>query len=236
MKSAAYPKCLLCPENVGYAGRLNHPARQNLRQIPITLQTEQWYLQYSPYVYYQEHCILLKGEHVPMKITETTFRRLIQFIELMPHYFMGSNAGLPVVGGSILNHEHYQGGHHVFPIEKASVRQVYKFRGFEEISVSVINWQNGHAFGCLDAIKRSSLSWQRIFCISGKTTATNGCRFWRRPMARNITRLRRLPGLTRRVSMSWIWCCATTVLHRSTPMAFSIRIRSCTTLKRKTLG
>ncbi len=141
MKSAAYPKCLLCPENVGYAGRLNHPARQNLRQIPITLQTEQWYLQYSPYVYYQEHCILLKGEHVPMKITETTFRRLIQFIELMPHYFMGSNAGLPVVGGSILNHEHYQGGHHVFPIEKASVRQVYKFRGFEEISVRVINWQ-----------------------------------------------------------------------------------------------
>ena len=141
MKSSSYPKCLLCPENVGYAGRLNHPARQNLRQIPMNLQGEQWYLQYSPYVYYNEHCILLKGEHVPMKISELTFRRLIQFIEKLPHYFMGSNAGLPVVGGSILSHEHYQGGHHVFPMEKASVRQSYTHRSYPGVTISVVNWQ-----------------------------------------------------------------------------------------------
>ncbi|MCI8633323.1 MAG: galactokinase [Lachnospiraceae bacterium] len=141
MKASSYPKCLLCPENVGYAGRLNHPARQNLRQLALNLQAEEWYLQYSPYVYYQEHCILLKGEHVPMKIEEKTFRRLIQFIELLPHYFMGSNAGLPVVGGSILNHEHYQGGHHVFPMEKARARQFYQHADFPDVSVSVINWQ-----------------------------------------------------------------------------------------------
>lgn len=141
MKSSSYPKCLLCPENVGYSGRLNHPARQNLRQIPMNLQGEEWYLQYSPYVYYNEHCILLKGEHVPMKISELTFRRLIQFIEMLPHYFMGSNAGLPVVGGSILSHEHYQGGHHVFPMEKARVRQSFQHQGYPGVTVSVVNWQ-----------------------------------------------------------------------------------------------
>lgn len=139
-QKASYPKCLLCPENVGYPGRLDHPARQNLRQIPMMLEGEQWYLQYSPYTYYQEHCILLKESHVPMKIDELTFRRLFQFIEMMPHYFMGSNAGLPVVGGSILTHEHYQGGHHVFPMEKAAVRQRYMAPGHEGLTVNVLNW------------------------------------------------------------------------------------------------
>ncbi len=140
MKNAAYPKCLLCPENVGYQGRLGHPARQNLRQIPLEIQGEEWYLQYSPYTYYNEHCILLKGEHVPMKISELTFRRLFQFITLLPHYFMGSNAGLPVVGGSILTHEHYQGGHHVFPMEKASIRCEYKDRLAKDVKIAVVNW------------------------------------------------------------------------------------------------
>lgn len=139
-KSTGYPKCLLCPENVGYAGRTNHPARQNLRQIPMTLEGEQWYLQYSPYTYYQEHCILLKGEHVPMKISELTFRRLFDFIEKLPHYFMGSNAGLPVVGGSILTHEHYQGGHHTFAMEKASIRANYTNKVEPEVSAATINW------------------------------------------------------------------------------------------------
>lgn len=140
MKSSGYPKCLLCPENVGYAGRADHPARQNLRQIPMKLEGEQWYLQYSPYTYYQEHCILLKGEHVPMKINEFTFRRLFAFIETLPHYFMGSNAGLPVVGGSILNHEHYQGGHHVFPMEKAALRATYSDPAHPSVAVGAINW------------------------------------------------------------------------------------------------
>ena len=140
MKSASYPKCLLCPENVGYAGRPNHPARQNLRQIPVTLQGESWYLQYSPYVYYQEHCILLKGEHVPMKISPVTFRRLLYFVDLMPHYFMGSNAGLPVVGGSSLHHEHYQGGRHVFPMEKAATERRYCHPDFPGIRVRTLRW------------------------------------------------------------------------------------------------
>lgn len=135
-----YPKCLLCHENVGFPGNLHHPARQNLRQISLTLQEEPWYLQYSPYTYYPEHCILLKAEHVPMQVSEVTFRRLFEFVDLLPHYFMGSNAGLPVVGGSILSHEHYQGGHHTFPMEKASVRQTYEHRGYPGVSVSVINW------------------------------------------------------------------------------------------------
>ncbi|MCF0135206.1 MAG: UDP-glucose--hexose-1-phosphate uridylyltransferase [Lachnospiraceae bacterium] len=140
MKSSDYPKCLLCPENVGYQGRPDHAARQNLRQIPMTLAGEQWYLQYSPYTYYQEHCILLKGEHVPMKINETTFRRLFEFIETLPHYFMGSNAGLPVVGGSILNHEHYQGGHHQFPMAKAACRAYYTDPRHKDVKIGAINW------------------------------------------------------------------------------------------------
>lgn len=141
MKSSSYPKCMLCIENVGYQGRLNHPARQNLRQIPMHLNHENWYLQYSPYVYYNEHCILLKEEHVPMKINVDTFRRLFAFIETLPHYFIGSNAGLPVVGGSILNHEHYQGGHHVFPMEKAAIRKQMTHPKFPGVSVGLINWQ-----------------------------------------------------------------------------------------------
>ncbi len=141
LKSSSYPKCMLCIENVGYQGRLNHPARQNLRQIPMYLNNENWYLQYSPYVYYNEHCILLKGEHVPMKINVDTFRRLFAFIETLPHYFIGSNAGLPVVGGSILSHEHYQGGHHVFPMEKASIRATYTHPDHPEVSIGLIHWQ-----------------------------------------------------------------------------------------------
>lgn len=141
LKSSSYPKCMLCIENVGYQGRLNHPARQNLRQIPMHLNNENWYLQYSPYVYYNEHCILLKEEHVPMKINVDTFRRLFAFIETLPHYFIGSNAGLPVVGGSILSHEHYQGGHHVFPMEKASIRAQYTHPDFPGVSIGLINWQ-----------------------------------------------------------------------------------------------
>ena len=140
MKSSSYPKCLLCAENVGFEGSLSQPARQNLRQIPLRLAGEDWYLQYSPYTYYQEHCILLKGEHVPMKINAKTFERLFEFIETLPHYFMGSNAGLPVVGGSILSHEHYQGGHHVFPMEKASIRQRYMDASHPSVKISIVHW------------------------------------------------------------------------------------------------
>lgn len=159
-QTAKYPQCLLCAENVGYAGRLDHPARQNLREVPIKLQGEQWYLHYSPYTYYQEHCILTKGEHVPMKISDVTFRRLFQFVELLPHYFMGSNAGLPVVGGSILTHEHYQGGHHVFAMEKAAVRSRYADLSHRNVKVSIVNWP-------LSCIRLSSAEKEPLLEVAG---------------------------------------------------------------------
>lgn len=135
-----YPKCLLCRENEGYAGRVDHPARQNLRLIPVTLQKEQWFFQYSPYVYYNEHCIVLNGRHAPMKIDGATFRRLLDFIRQFPHYFVGSNADLPIVGGSILSHDHFQGGRHVFAMEKAPVEQHVTFRGFADVEAGIVKW------------------------------------------------------------------------------------------------
>lgn len=139
-KASSYPACMLCPENTGYAGRLNHPARQNLRQLPLRLQGEDWFMQYSPYVYYNEHCIVLKAEHIPMKVSPLTFRRLFDFVDIFPHYFLGSNAGLPVVGGSILNHEHYQGGRHRFPMEFAAVRGEYTDPEFPNVTVKSLVW------------------------------------------------------------------------------------------------
>jgi UDPglucose--hexose-1-phosphate uridylyltransferase len=135
-----YPKCLLCDENVGYAGRLNHPARQNHRIIPIELDGEPWYFQYSPYVYYNEHSIVLNKEHVPMKIGPSTFRRLIDFVEQFPHYFIGSNADLPIVGGSILNHDHFQAGRHVFAMEKASLGTTFTHPDYPEVKTSTVKW------------------------------------------------------------------------------------------------
>ena len=120
-KSSSYPKCQLCMENEGYAGRVNHPARENHRIIPITIQGKKWGFQYSPYVYYNEHCIVFNGEHIPMKIDRNAFAKLFDFIKLFPHYFLGSNADLPIVGGSILSHDHFQGGHYTFAMAKAPI-------------------------------------------------------------------------------------------------------------------
>lgn len=140
MKSSSYPKCLLCKENVGYAGRINHPARQNLRIIPVTLKDEEWNMQYSPYSYYNEHCIVLSSNHEPMVINKNTFDRNLEFVEKFPHYFIGSNADLPIVGGSILTHDHYQGGRYEFAMEKA--KDVYNFdiNGYENIKISIVKW------------------------------------------------------------------------------------------------
>nr|WP_238162456.1 UDP-glucose--hexose-1-phosphate uridylyltransferase [Cohnella sp. AR92] len=135
-----YPKCLLCKENVGYAGRVNHPARQNLRAIPLELQGAPWFLQYSPYVYYNEHSIVFSGEHVPMKISHATFPRLLDFVESFPHYFIGSNADLPIVGGSILNHDHFQAGRHVFPMETAVVDRWRQHATEGAVTVGVVRW------------------------------------------------------------------------------------------------
>ena len=139
-KSVGYPKCQLCIENEGYQGRVNHPARQNHRIIPIVLDNEDYYLQYSPYVYYNEHCIVFNGQHVPMKIERSTFRKQLDFIKQFPHYFVGSNADLPIVGGSILSHEHFQGGHYTFAMEAAPVEQDITFPGYEDVKAGIVAW------------------------------------------------------------------------------------------------
>ena len=135
-----YPKCQLCRENEGYAGRMNHPARQNHRIIPITIDGKDWFFQYSPYVYYNEHCIVFNGAHVPMKIDRSAFRKLLDFVKQFPHYFVGSNANLPIVGGSILSHDHFQGGRYTFAMEKAPVEKAVSFPGFEDIECGIVKW------------------------------------------------------------------------------------------------
>lgn len=139
-KASNYPKCLLCKENEGYAGRGNHPARGNHRIIPIVLNNENFYLQYSPYVYYNEHCIVFNSEHTPMKIDHDAFAKLLDFVTIFPHYFIGSNADLPIVGGSILTHDHFQGGNYEFPMAKAPVETKLEFKGFEDISAGIVKW------------------------------------------------------------------------------------------------
>ena len=137
---SAYPKCQLCVENEGYAGRLNHPARENHRIIPLTINDSAWNFQYSPYVYYNEHCIVFNSQHTPMKIERATFRKLLDFVALFPHYFVGSNADLPIVGGSILSHDHFQGGHYEFAMAKAPVEKSWTFPGFEDVEAGIVHW------------------------------------------------------------------------------------------------
>ncbi len=137
---SGYPKCLLCRENEGYAGRMNHPARQNHRVIPVTIDGGDWFLQYSPYVYYNEHCIVFNSRHVPMKIDRSAFRKLLDFVIQFPHYFVGSNADLPIVGGSILSHDHFQGGRYTFAMERAPVEREVSFPGFEDVEAGIVRW------------------------------------------------------------------------------------------------
>lgn len=139
-KSTGYPKCLLCTENEGYAGRLDHPARQNHRIIPIELNGTSFFLQYSPYVYYNEHCIVLNKDHVPMHIDGQAFGNLLDFVTLFPHYFIGSNADLPIVGGSVLSHDHYQGGGYTFAMARAEVETAFTVPGFEDIQTGIVKW------------------------------------------------------------------------------------------------
>ena len=139
-KQSGYPKCLLCIENEGYAGRVNHPARQNHRVIPIEINSSKWGFQYSPYVYYNEHCIVFNSEHIPMKIDHAAFCKLFDFVKQFPHYFLGSNADLPIVGGSILSHDHFQGGHYEFAMAKAGVEKSFVVKGFEDVDAGIVKW------------------------------------------------------------------------------------------------
>ena len=140
LPASNYPRCQLCAENEGYAGRVNHPARQNHRIVPITIHDAPWFLQYSPYVYYNEHCICLSGAHTPMKIDRACFGKLLDFVRQFPHYFVGSNADLPIVGGSILAHDHFQGGRYAFAMEKAPVETTFTFAGFEDVQAGIVKW------------------------------------------------------------------------------------------------
>ncbi len=139
-KQSGYPKCLLCMENEGYAGRINHPARQNHRIIPVTIQDSKWGFQYSPYVYYNEHCIVFNSKHIPMKIEHGTFCKLFDFVKQFPHYIVGSNADLPIVGGSILSHDHFQGGSYEFAMAKALVEREFTVTGFEDVKAGIVKW------------------------------------------------------------------------------------------------
>ncbi|MCM1127912.1 MAG: UDP-glucose--hexose-1-phosphate uridylyltransferase [Lachnospiraceae bacterium] len=158
-KQSGYPKCLLCRENEGYAGRVNHPARQNHRIIPVTIQGEPWGFQYSPYVYYNEHCIVFNSRHIPMKIDHDTFCKLFDFVKQFPHYFVGSNADLPIVGGSILSHDHFQGGHYEFAMAKAPVERDFTVKGFEDVKAGIVKWP-------MSVIRLSSESTERIIALA----------------------------------------------------------------------
>ncbi len=140
LPASNYPRCQLCAENEGYAGRVNHPARQNHRVVPITINGSPWFLQYSPYVYYNEHCICFNREHTPMRIDRACFEKLLDFVGQFPHYFVGSNADLPIVGGSILAHDHFQGGRYTFAMERAPVEQPFEFPGFPEVRGGIVRW------------------------------------------------------------------------------------------------
>ena len=161
---SGYPKCQLCVENEGYAGRMNHPARENHRVIPITINQSDWCLQYSPYVYYNEHCIVFNREHTPMRIDNATFRKLLDFVKQFPHYFVGSNADLPIVGGSILSHDHFQGGRYTFAMERAPVEREWVFPGFEDVKAGIVHWP-------MSCIRLSSPHDHRLVALAGKILA-----------------------------------------------------------------
>ncbi len=158
-KQSGYPKCLLCVENEGYAGRVNHPARQNHRIIPVTINNSQWGFQYSPYVYYNEHCIVFNSKHIPMKIEHDTFCKLFDFVKQFPHYFVGSNADLPIVGGSILSHDHFQGGNYEFAMAKAPVERTFTVKGFEDVEAGIVNWP-------MSVIRISAVDTERLIALA----------------------------------------------------------------------
>ncbi len=162
---SAYPKCQLCKENEGYAGRVNHPARQNHRIIPITINNSDWMFQYSPYVYYNEHCIVFNSQHTPMAINHDTFVKLFDFVKLFPHYFVGSNADLPIVGGSILTHDHFQGGHYTFAMAKAPIETPLTFKGFEDINAGILKWP-------MSVIRLASPDSDRIIALADRILAS----------------------------------------------------------------
>jgi galactose-1-phosphate uridylyltransferase family 2 len=202
LPASNYPRCQLCAENEGYAGRVNHPARQNHRVVPITINGSPWFLQYSPYVYYNEHCICFNQIHTPMKIDRACFGKLLDFVRQFPHYFVGSNADLPIVGGSILAHDHFQGGRYTFAMETAPVETSFTFPGFEDVEAGIVKWP-------MSVIRISSEDPDRLIALADKILGK-----WRRSSSPRRTACpttpsRPSPGGGEK-SSSWTWCCGTT--------------------------
>ena len=228
---SGYPKCQLCAENEGYAGRMNHPARQNHRIIPITIGGKAWYLQYSPYVYYNEHCIAFNAEHTPMKIDKEAFEKLLDFVTVFPHYFIGSNADLPIVGGSILSHEHFQGGCYSFPMERSPIERKIVFQGFEDVTAGIVKWpMSVIRLTCPDARRIAELADRILQSWRGYSdeeafifAETEG------EPHNTITPIARRRG----ESYEWIWCFVTILRRRNILWAYSIPMPSCTISRKR---
>ncbi|MBR1780691.1 MAG: UDP-glucose--hexose-1-phosphate uridylyltransferase [Oscillospiraceae bacterium] len=173
LPASDYPRCQLCLENEGYAGRVNHPARQNHRVVPITINGSPWFLQYSPYVYYNEHCICFNRSHTPMKIDRSCFEKLLDFVGQFPHYFVGSNADLPIVGGSILAHDHFQGGHYTFAMERAPIETPFRFPGYEDVEAGIVKWPMSVVrIACADPERLAELADKILTAWRGYTDAS----------------------------------------------------------------
>ena len=229
-----YPKCQLCRENEGYAGRVNHPARGNHRVIPVAIDGKDWFLQYSPYVYYNEHCIVFNGEHTPMKIDRSAFRKLLDFVMQYPHYFVGSNADLPIVGGSILSHDHFQGGRYTFAMERAPVEREVRFPGFEDVSAGIVHWPCPSC-ACAALVTDAWWTWRKSSLRPGGATPMRPLSSMPKPTGSLTIPLPPSPGCGT-ASTSWTWCSATILPLRSTPWASTTPTPSCTISKRRTSG
>ena len=221
-----YPACQLCFENEGYQGRLDHPARANHRIIRFDMAGQEWGFQYSPYAYFKEHCIFLYSQHIPMSINRKTFERLLSIVETFPGYFAGSNADLPIVGGSILTHEHYQGGRHTFAMELAPVEESFTIKGFENVSLGIVNWpmsvlrlQSDDKAQLIELADHILESWRGYSDPAVQVLATSDGQPPLHESAMGI--------------MNWTWCSVTTKPHQSIPMVFTTRMRMCNTSKKK---
>ena len=234
--AASYPKCMLCIENIGYAGRVNFPARQNHRVVPLTLCGETWYLQYSPYVYYNEHCIVFAHEHAPMAITPRTFEQLFDFVTQFPHYTCGSNADLPIVGGSILSHMHFQGGSYAFPMQSAETLCRYRVPEYPDISVETIRWpvSTVRAAGTPPSLSALRAGCWKPGAAIRMQRRTSWPRPWKTEAPRPTTPSRLSCIMTKKKAMCWTLYPATTAPQSSIPRVFSIRTGRSTTSKKKT--
>ena len=231
---SAYPKCQLCVENEGYAGRLNHPSRENHRIIPLTINDSAWNFQYSPYVYYNEHCIVFNSQHTPMKIERATFRKLLDFVALFPHYFVGSNADLPIVGGSILSHDHFQGGHYEFAMAKAPIEKKWVFPGFEDVDAGIVHWpMSCIRLTCADDERLVELADKILTAWRGYTDES--CFVYAETDGEPHNTITPLPGCGT-ASISWIWCCATTSPPRSIRWASITPTQSSPHRKKENIG